>query len=163
MPSASWCVLKGLPAAPPGIDCIIGVSTSIKPRSSRKRRISLTIFERVTNAGLNPEKLFFDPLIRPIATEPKQSYEFLKAIPRIKSLGSVRTICGLSNISFGLPDRRLVNATFLSMAMYAGLDAAILDPLDKYIISSLRASSALLATDEYCSEYIRAFREGKLI
>ena len=80
----------------------------------------------------------------------------------IKDLGA-NTICGLSNVSFGLPDRKLVNAAFLAMAAYAGLDAAILDPTDRQITSSLRASKALTCKDEYCSEYIRAFREGKLV
>ena len=121
------------------------------------------IYERVREGGFNVEELYFDPLIRPIATEPDQALEFLKSIPLIKSLGGAKTVCGLSNVSFGLPNRRLINATFLSMAMQSGLDAAILDPLDKNIISSLRASEALLAKDEYCGEYIRAFREGKLI
>ncbi len=121
------------------------------------------IYERVKRMGFNAENLYFDPLIRPIATEPDQAVEFLKSIPLIKGLAGAKTVCGLSNVSYGLPNRRLINAAFLSMATQAGLDAAILDPLDKRIISSLRASGALLATDEYCGEYIRAFREGKLV
>ena len=80
----------------------------------------------------------------------------------IKSLGKVRTICGLSNVSYGLPDRRLINSVFLTMAIQAGLDAAILDPTDKRIMSNIYASGALLGTDEYCAEYIGAFRSGKL-
>ena len=120
------------------------------------------IYERVKKGGFNIEDLYFDPLIRPIATEPDQALEFLRSIPLIKSLGA-KTVCGLSNVSFGLPDRRLINATFLSMAMQAGLDAAILDLLDTHIASALRASEALLGRDEYCAGYIRAFREGKLI
>jgi 5-methyltetrahydrofolate--homocysteine methyltransferase len=134
------------------------------PHTAQERfEVARKIYDRVKSEGFNVENLYFDPLIRPIATEPDQAVEFLKSIPLIKSLGGAKTICGLSNVSFGLPNRRLINATFLSMAMHSGLDAAILDPLDKYITSSLRASSALLANDEYCGEYIRAFREGKLL
>lgn len=121
------------------------------------------IYERARHDGFNVENLYFDPLIRPIATEPGQAVEFLKSLHLIKGLHGAKTICGLSNVSYGLPNRRLVNSTFLSMAIHAGLDAAILDPTDKQINSSLRASKALTCKDEYCSEYIRAFREGKLV
>ncbi|MDP2913096.1 MAG: methyltetrahydrofolate cobalamin methyltransferase, partial [Candidatus Omnitrophota bacterium] len=86
----------------------------------------------------------------------------LKAIPLIKGMGGVKTICGISNISFGLPDRNIINSAFLSMAIRSGLDAAILDPTDKRIISSIRASNALVGMDDYCAQYLKAFREGRL-
>ncbi|MDD5136569.1 MAG: dihydropteroate synthase [Candidatus Omnitrophica bacterium] len=121
------------------------------------------IYERVKKEGFDVGNLYFDPLIRPIATEPDQAVEFLRSLPLIKGLAGAKTVCGLSNVSYGLPNRRLINASFLTMAIHAGLDAAILDPLDKYIVSSLRTSGALLGTDEYCGKYIGAYREGKLI
>ncbi|MDD5428673.1 MAG: dihydropteroate synthase [Candidatus Omnitrophica bacterium] len=134
------------------------------PHTAGERfEVAKNIYERVKKEGFNVENLYFDPLIRPIATEPDQAVEFLKSLPLIKGLTGAKTVCGLSNVSFGLPNRRLVNATFLTMAIQSGLDAAILDPLDNHIISSLRASAALLGTDEYCAGYIGAFRAGKLI
>ncbi len=134
------------------------------PHTAEERLdVARKIYERVKRDGFNVENLYFDPLIRPVATEPDQAVEFLRSLHLIKGLRGAKTICGLSNVSFGLPNRRLVNATFLSMAIHAGLDAAILDPTDKQISSSLRASRALTCKDEYCSEYIRAFREGKLV
>jgi len=134
------------------------------PHSAEERfETAKKIYERVKTAGFNVENLYFDPLIRPIATEPDQAVEFLRSIPMIKKLEGAKTVCGLSNVSYGLPNRRLINATFLSMAIHAGLDAAILDPVDRHIVSGLRASKALTCGDEYCSEYIKAFREGKLI
>ena len=133
------------------------------PHSAEERfSIAKDILARVADKGFKAENLYFDPLIRPISTEPAQVKEFLRSIPMIKSLG-VKTICGLSNVSYGLPNRKVINSTFLAMAMYAGLDAAILDPTDKNIISSFKASGALLCDDEYCAEYIRAFREERLI
>ncbi len=125
--------------------------------------IAKKMLERLEKEKFNMDNLYLDPLIRPVATEPHQAKEFLKSIPMIKTLGNVKTICGLSNVSFGLPDRRAINSAFLSMAIQAGLDAAILDPLDKLIISSLKASQALMGIDEYCADYIKSFREGKLI
>lgn len=133
------------------------------PHSAEERLdAAKDILTRVSDKGFEAENLYFDPLIRPISTEPDQVKEFLRSIPMIKSLG-VKTICGLSNVSYGLPNRKVINSTFLAMAIYAGLDAAILDPTDKNIISSFKASGALLCDDEYCAEYIRAFREERLI
>lgn len=126
-----------------------------------RRDIAARILSKANEMGFSADDLYFDPLIRPISTEPAQAKEFLSSIPLIKSLGPVKTICGLSNISFGLPDRRIINSVFLSMAIHMGLDAAILDPLDKNIIASLKASRALVGLDEYCAEYIKAFREGR--
>ncbi len=133
------------------------------PNSAEERfAVAKDILAKVENKGLGAENLYFDPLIRPISTEPEQVKEFLRSILMIKSLG-VKTICGLSNVSFGLPDRKVINSTFAAMAIYSGLDAAILDPTDKNIISSIRASRALTDDDEYCAEYIKAFREGRMI
>ncbi|MFA6079596.1 MAG: dihydropteroate synthase [Candidatus Omnitrophota bacterium] len=125
--------------------------------------IARKISDRVKRDGFKEENLYFDPLIRPISTEPNQAREFLKSIPMIKSLGAVKTICGLSNVSFGLPDRSLINSVFLSMAMQNGLDAAIMDPLDNKVMSGFYASGALMGADEYCQAYIKAFRDGLLV
>lgn len=108
--------------------------------------------------GVRTENIYFDPLVRPISTEPEQVKEFLSAVKEIKISLGAKTVCGLSNVSFGLPERRLLNSTFLAMAIYAGLDAAIIDPTDSQMVLVLRASEALLAEDEYCMKYIAACR-----
>lgn len=131
--------------------------------ASERFDVAKGIFERVTGSGFKAEDLYFDALIRPVSTEPDQAKEFLKSLPMIKGLGPVKTVCGLSNVSFGLPNRSLVNSTFLTMAIQSGLDAAILDPTDKNIISSLKATNVLLGSDDFCADYIKAFREGMLI
>ena len=134
------------------------------PSSAQERfDIARNIYDRVHREKFPTEKLYFDALIRPVSTEPMQAQEFLQSIPMIKKLGNVKTICGLSNVSYGLPHRAVINATFLAMAVQAGLDAAILDPTDKLIISSIAASRVVLCRDGYCAEYIRAYRDGKLI
>ncbi len=70
---------------------------------------------------------------------------------------------GLSNISYGLPNHKLVNRAFLLMAAYAGLDAAILDPLDTKIISLVKVANRLTGKDTSCRTYIRARRRGIIV
>jgi len=69
----------------------------------------------------------------------------------------------VSNVSFGLPLRKLINQTFLLLLMSQGLDAAIVDPCDQQLMMNILAAEALLGRDDYCKTYLRAYREGKLI
>ena len=71
-------------------------------------------------------------------------------------------ICGLSNISFGLPARQLLNRCFLAQAMLQGLDAAILDPTDTTLMALLSTARVLLDRDEYCQDFIEAHQSGRL-
>jgi len=134
------------------------------PNSAEERLdIARRIYDRVRRENFPDEDLYFDALIRPASTEPMQAQEFLRAIPMIKKLGGVKTVCGLSNISYGLPNRSVINSTFLSMATQAGLDASILDPTDKLVVSSIAAARVVLSRDGYCADYIKAYREGRLV
>jgi cobalamin-dependent methionine synthase I len=74
----------------------------------------------------------------------------------------VNTICGLSNISFGLPARRLINRNFLSLCLSHGLSAVILDPTDKQLMATLLAVEMLLNRDEYCDGFITAYQAGRI-
>jgi 5-methyltetrahydrofolate--homocysteine methyltransferase len=69
---------------------------------------------------------------------------------------------GLSNVSFGLPARTLLNRAFLTLAIEAGLDSAIVDPTDRGLMETLYATNAVLGFDPYCAQYNRAFRAGKI-
>lgn len=133
------------------------------PQTSEERlAIAKKIMGLATEYGIREEDLYLDPLVRPVSTEPKQVGEVLKTIRSIRSLGRVKSIVGLSNISFGLPRRSLINRAFLAIVLEAGLDAAIIDPTDPEMITTLKATNAVLGKDEYCLEYIAAHREGKL-
>ena len=68
----------------------------------------------------------------------------------------------MSAVSYGIPERKLLNRTFLPLLMETGLDVVILDPVDRRLMATLKASKALLDKDEYCLEYLTAFRERKL-
>jgi len=89
--------------------------------------------------------------------------EFLNSIEEIARLfPGIHTMCGLSNISYGLPNRKSLNHTFMSMAIAKGLDGAIVNPLDKRMMGCIVTAEALTGRDEYCSKYLKAFRSGKL-
>lgn len=134
------------------------------PDSAEERlSIAKKIMEKITKYDIAAENVYFDPLVRPISTEPNQAKEFLESIKLIKSTLGAKTVCGLSNISFGLPNRKLINSTFLAMALVYGLDAAIIDPTDKIMISTIKAGHTLLCQDDFCADYIAAYRNGTLI
>jgi 5-methyltetrahydrofolate--homocysteine methyltransferase len=109
------------------------------------------------------EHLFIDPLVVPIGTDQNQGKLFLESLQAIpKKYPGVRTICGLSNISFGMPNRRLINRAFLALSIGYGLHAAIIDPLDEKLMGILYASETLMGNDEFCMNYLSAFRSGCL-
>ncbi|MEW6547360.1 MAG: methyltetrahydrofolate cobalamin methyltransferase [Bacillota bacterium] len=121
------------------------------------------LVEDLLSAGIPAEDIYLDPLVRPVSTDFRAGLAVLDAIRALRQqYPGVHAICGLSNVSFGLPERRLLNRAFLVAAMAAGLDAVILDPLDDKLMALLRAAEAVLGRDPYCSRYLRAYREGKL-
>lgn len=132
------------------------------PETAAQRvEIALTLIAAAGEHGIAAGDLFVDPLVRPISSEAEQGRAVLEAIGGIKrEAPGVNVICGLSNISYGLPDRRLVNRTFLAMAVAAGLDAALIDPLDRRLMAALCAAEALIGRDEYCADYLAAYRAG---
>ena len=117
----------------------------------------------LTGAGVAPDDIYLDPLIKPLGVD----YNFgLQALETTRLLREkypqVHIISGLSNISFGLPERRLINRAFMTMSVAMGMDAFILDPLDQAMMSLLAASRTLTGLDEYCMDYIAGVRAGKV-
>ena len=109
------------------------------------------------------ENIFVDPLVQPISTKDSYGMDFMNAVEAIMTgFPGVHTICGLSNISYGLPERKLINQTFAVMAIAKKLDAAIINPLDKRMMANIIAAETLAGRDEYCSNYLTAYREEKL-
>ena len=122
-----------------------------------------TIFAALEKAGIARDRCFVDPLVRPVSTNPEQTAPCLEMIAQIRQKGEgAKTVCGLSNISFGLPNRHLLNRTFLSMAAGAGLSAVILDPLAPDIMATVLAAHCLTGEDPFCMNYITAHREGRM-
>lgn len=129
-----------------------------------KTSIAAGLVEKVTAQGVPLDDIYIDPLIFPVATNTMAAVASLDAIEFImKEFPGVHTICGLTNISHGLPNRRLVNRSFLMAALTRGLDSVILDPTDKELYLAMKATFMVLGRDEYCMEYISAYREGRLV
>jgi len=121
--------------------------------------IARKMVELLACQGLSSEDIFIDPLVRPVAADSGAVRLFLDSLAAIKkALPEVRTIAGLSNVSFGLPQRGLINRTLLALAMGQGLDAAICDPSDKDLQASFRAADALLGRDPSLKAYLRFAR-----
>jgi cobalamin-dependent methionine synthase I len=122
------------------------------------------IMDNLKPMGMKEDRVLFDPLMLPVSVDATQASITLKTIERIKSrFPSAKTIIGLSNVSYGLPSRGLVNRAFLMMAAAAGLDAAILNPLDAKAMSYVKAARMLLGRDAACRSYVRAYRAGTLV
>ncbi|MFC2056927.1 dihydropteroate synthase [Chloroflexota bacterium] len=137
-----------------------GIPDNVEQRLEACEKIAT----HLTQMGVKMEQIFFDPLVLPIAVDSKQGLVTLKTIEEIKSrYPDARTVAGLSNISYGLPNRKLVNRAFLLMAAYAGLDAAILNTLDAEVMSLVKVADMLAGKDNSCRTYIRAHRSGRIV
>ncbi|HEY77569.1 MAG TPA: dihydropteroate synthase [Dehalococcoidia bacterium] len=135
------------------------------PDTSEKRLAACdTIMAGLLRLGIEPEQVLFDPLVLPIGVDSTQGLVTLKTIEQIKARHpAARTMMGLSNISYGLPNRKLINLAFLQMAAYAGLDAVILDPLDARTMSLVKVADMLNGKDTLCKAYLRAHRKGDIV
>ena len=136
---------------------------SMAETTETKVEMAGQLVEKVTASGIPLDDLYIDPLVYPLSTNHELALATLEAIEQImKKFPGVHTTCGLTNVSHGLPNRKLVNRTFLVAAIARGLDSAILDPTDKQLYSCLKAALMVVGRDEFCMEYITAFREGRL-
>ncbi|MGE5530104.1 MAG: methyltetrahydrofolate cobalamin methyltransferase [Patescibacteria group bacterium] len=136
-----------------------GMSESAEERF----KVGVRLIDGLVKNGVDLDDIFIDPLVRPVSTGTHYAMVVYETISRLRrEYPGVHTVCGLSNISFGLPARKLINQTFLVQAMQAGLDAAIVDPLDKRLMSLIHAAEVLLNRDEYAMNYLAAFRAEKL-
>jgi 5-methyltetrahydrofolate--homocysteine methyltransferase len=128
----------------------------------RVYRVAEGLIKRLEDDGVPPGHIFIDPLIRPVSTNSEYGIGALTILERItESFPDVHKTCGLSNVSFGLPKRKLINQTFMVMAITRGLDSAIVDPLDPRMMAGIYAAEALLGRDPYCMGYIKADRAGR--
>lgn len=132
------------------------------PETSQKR---VEVIHRIVAAtracGVPDSNLYFDPLAMTISTNTHSAAIAFETMRQVKdAYPESHLTIGLSNISFGLPARSFINRTFLSLALQAGLDSAILDPLDREIQAAILTTELVLGRDAHCLNFIRASRKG---
>lgn len=135
------------------------------PTTAEERvQVGSELIEKLTGEGFPLEKIYVDPLVQPVSVDTRMGISILEAIHKIMTgFPGVNTICGLSNISFGLPARGLINRNFLALCLSYGLSAAILDPADKQLMATLLTVEMLLGRDEYCGDFIDAYQNGRIL
>lgn len=134
---------------------------TIAETTEAKVKMAEQLLDNLTAAGIPVDHIYVDPLVYPLSTDHNSALSTLNAIRQIMSaFPGVHTTCGLTNVSHGLPNRKLINRSFLVAAIASGLDSAILDPTDKLLYGSLMAALTVVGKDEFCLKYITAFRQG---
>ncbi len=128
----------------------------------KRLKILEKILKKVELYGLTRRDIIVDPVVLTVASSQNSVFEILKTIEIVKEDFKLPTVMGLSNISYGLPGRKLVNRSFLSMAMAYGLDCAILDPLDMVLMEEIRAAEFLTGRDKDGNRYISLFKGPKI-
>ncbi|GAB6174787.1 methyltetrahydrofolate cobalamin methyltransferase [Paradesulfitobacterium aromaticivorans] len=133
------------------------------PKTTEERiKIAGQLVDILKKQNVDLEKVYFDPLVLPLAVDSNNGVIFFECLTEIKRLFNVKTVSGLSNVSHSLPKRKLINRNFLTICMSHGMDAAIMDPTDTKITSALIASNLLLNKDRFSRNYLKAFRNNSL-
>ena len=121
------------------------------------------ILERAVAYRVPLERIFLDPLALPLSVDTELGMVTLRTLEQIKvRWPEAKTTLGLSNASYGLPLRSVINQALLIMAMYVGLDSVILDPLDARLMTNIKAAQVVLGRDPLCKGYLKDYRKGRI-
>ena len=132
-----------------------GISTDIDVRFE----VAKKIVRRAADYGIPACDVVVDPLVMPVGAMADAGTQVFRLIRRLREELKVNTICGASNVSFGLPNRHGLNPTFLAMAIGAGLTSAITNPLEAPLMAAVRGADVMLNHDPQCGRWIAAYRE----
>lgn len=135
-----------------------GIPTSAEARFAIAERI----VQAATAAGIPREDIYIDCLTLTASAQQEGAVQTLEALTRCKRELGVRTVLGVSNISFGLPCRSYLNTTFLTMAMAAGLDLAIMNPNTPEMMAAVRSYRVLTAQDKQSADYVAAYADVQI-
>lgn len=140
---------------------VIGISndeTGISEDPGERFKVAKKIVDRAASYGIPPEDVLIDPLAMPIGAVRTAGTSIFTLVQRVREELGCNTICGASNISFGLPDRPTLNATFLAMAIASGMTCAITNPLEESVRKAVLAADVFMGNDENCMSWLRAQR-----
>lgn len=129
--------------------------------AQQRFQIADKLISDLTRDGMKQENIYLDPLVQPLAVSEQGARVITDTVYRIKQrYPDIHTVCGLSNISFGLPNRKLLNRYFLVQMVGFGMDSFILDPTDKQLMAAYYGARALAGEDKFCARYLKAHRQG---
>ncbi|MGE5626960.1 MAG: homocysteine S-methyltransferase family protein [Solirubrobacterales bacterium] len=141
---------------------VVGLTLDHKgiPKTAEERfKIAEKIIKKAEFYGIEKKDIYIDCLTLTAAAQQKEVRETIKALSMVKEKLEVKTVLGVSNVSFGLPNRGLVNRTFLSAALSAGLDLPIINPLDSSMMDVVNAFRVIWFQDENCVEYLKIYNK----
>ncbi len=141
--------------------CLLSDDTGIPKSAADRLRVFDHIMEKAKEYGIKPNRLHIDPLVEMLCTSEDGIAMNVEVISTVRErYPNIHITAAVSNISFNLPVRKMINLGFTVLAMNAGLDSAILDPTNRDMMGVIYATEALLGRDDYCMEYIEAYRDG---
>jgi 5-methyltetrahydrofolate--homocysteine methyltransferase len=135
------------------------------PETTEARlKIADKLINSLVQNNVSLDNIYVDALVQPVGTNDVFGIEFLDAVQAITTTyKGVHAICGLSNISFGLPNRKFMNQIFAVMGIAKGLDSLIINPLDKMMMASLVTAETLAGRDNFCVNYLEAHRRDAFV
>jgi len=134
--------------------------TGISEDPDVRFEVAKKIVHRAADHGIPASDIVVDPLVMPIGAINRAGVQVMHLLRRLKNELRVNTTCGASNVSFGLPAREGISATFLTMAIGAGLTSAIMNPMHLEIVRACMAADVMMGHDPDCARWIRRFREA---
>jgi 5-methyltetrahydrofolate--homocysteine methyltransferase len=144
---------------------VVGLCLSdegIPPTAEDRFAVAKQMYDLCTGAGLPAEDLWIDPLVLAVSADACAPALTMDSLRLIKERLPVRTTGGLSNVSFGLPNRPLLNRTFVAMCAGLGIDGLIVDVRNKQMMATIKSIEALRGEDAFCGSYLQAHRAGIL-
>ena len=140
---------------------LLSDDTGIPKNAADRLKVFDMIMAKAKAYGISPSRIHIDPLVEMLCTSENGIETNVEVITTIReAYPSIHITAAVSNISFNLPVRKMINLGFTVLAMNAGLDSPILDPTNRDLMGVIFATEALLGLDDYCMEYISAYREG---
>ena len=136
--------------------CLCLGENGIPETADGRIKVAKKIINTAAEYGIDKKDLIVDALAMTISTDTKNAIETLKAVDYIKHTLGVNTVLGVSNISFGLPNREAVNTAFYTLCLKAGLSAGIINPKSQSMMNAYYSYNALAGLDENCTEYIES-------
>jgi len=136
-----------------------GIPSDVRTRVE----IAKTLLQKAAEYDIAPDRIHIDPLVMALSADNQSMLKFVETLKSVKELyPTVKVTSGLSNISFGMPLRKVINQYFFSIAIFAGMDSAIIDPLNRDMLTALLTTEALLGRDRFCRNFNQAYRKNKI-